>query len=259
MKAITNFVNSEMVLFTGGVSLLIQNLTHELMNQKIEGRLLLEQVYQIGVRSIPLIFITALSTGMVMTLQFGISLAKFGGAPYVPKIISLSIAREMGPVFTSLMIAARVGAGIASEIGSMVVTQQVDAMKALGTSPISKIVIPRVLGCLIALPLLAALANLIGISGAMIVGVNELKLDPEFFILKVVSTIRMKDFISGFAKTFFFAGFISITSCYFGLNVKEGAKEVGSATTKAVVFSSILVLAGDYFLTKLFWIIEKFI
>jgi phospholipid/cholesterol/gamma-HCH transport system permease protein len=256
MSSLSPLLASEFILYVGGSFLLLRQLIKELSFKSIDLKLLTEQIYQIGVRSLPLIAITALSTGMVMTLQFGISLAKFGGAPYVPKIISLSVVREMGPVFTSLMIAARVGAGFASEIGSMVVTQQIDAIRALGTSPIKKIVIPRVLGCIIALPILAALANIIGILGAMLVSVNELNLDSQFFILKVTSTVRLADFISGFSKTFFFAAMISVTSCYFGLNVKEGAKEVGSATTKAVVFSSILVLVGDYFLTKLFWIIE---
>jgi phospholipid/cholesterol/gamma-HCH transport system permease protein len=156
------------------------------------------------------------------------------------------------------MVAARVGAGIASEIGSMMVTQQIDAMRALGTSPIKKIVIPRVLACMITVPLLAVMANVVGILGALLVGVMELKLDAQFFMLKV-ATLTHADFAAGFAKTFFFAAFISITSCYMGMNVQEGTKGVGTATTKAVVASSIMVLIGDYFLTRFFWIIERWI
>lgn len=245
----------DLIYFFGGLALLFRSFVSELIRNKVERRLLLDQLYHLGATSFPLIFITALSTGMVMTLQFGIGLAKFGGQPYVPKIVSLSILREMGPVFTSLMIAARAGAGMASEIGSMVVTQQVDAMRALGTSPISKIVVPRVLALLIGLPLLAALANIIGIFGSMVVAVTELRLDPDFFLLKVSTTILLDDLFSGIGKTFFFALFISITSCYYGLNVKEGTKEVGIATTKAVVTSSIFVLVGDFVLTKLFLVL----
>lgn len=241
--------------FVGGVGLLFKNFCSEIYRNKIEKNLLWEQLYQLGATSVPLILITALSTGMVMTLQFGIGLAKFGGQPYVPKIVSLSILREMGPVFTSLMIAARAGAGMASEIGSMVVTQQVDAMRALGTSPMSKIVVPRVLALLIGLPLLAVLANIVGVFGSMLVAVAELNLEPEFFLLKVSTTLRLDDLFSGIGKTVFFALFISITSCYYGLNVKEGTKEVGIATTKAVVTSSILVLVGDFILTKVFFIL----
>lgn len=245
----------DFLLFVGGCGALSKQVVSELWRGPFEWRLFLEQVFQIGSRSMPLVLITALSTGMVMTLQFGIGLAKFGGAPYVPKIVSLSILREMGPVFTSLMIAARVGAGMASEIGSMVVTQQIDAIRALGTSPIRKIVIPRVLGTLLCLPFLAAMANIIGVTGSMIVGVTELGLDPNFFILKVMTTLIIGDLFSGLGKCMFFAIFISISACYFGLNVKEGTKEVGLATTKAVVVSSIMVLVGDFFLTKLFYIL----
>jgi len=160
-------------------------------------------------------------------------------------------------VFTALMVAARVSAGIASEVGSMAVTQQIDAIRAMGTSPIQKIVIPRVLGCLIAVPILVGVANLLGFLGALLIGTFELKLDPSFFILKSLTDLSLSDYLAGFGKSFFFALFISIPSCYFGLNVKEGTKGVGISTTKAVVVSSILILVGDFFLTKLFWLVEK--
>lgn len=243
--------------FCGGIGILTSQVLRDTFSGKIYWRLLSEQILQIGYRSMPLIVITAASTGMVMSLQFGLGLEKFGGKLYVPKLVATTILREMGPVFTSLMLAARVGAGIASEIGSMVVTQQIDAIRALGTSPIKRIVVPRVLACLIALPILVALANVIGNLGGLMVGATELNLDPSFYYLKVLSTSTMEDYLSGFCKTFFFALFISIPACYFGLNVKNGTKEVGIATTKAVVFSSIMILAGDFFLSKLFWMIIK--
>jgi len=245
------------IFFIGGLGFLTRQFMSDTLKGKIEFRLLVDQIYHIGSRSTPLIVITAISIGMVMTLQFGIGLEKFGGQPYVPKIVALSILREMGPVFTSLMIAARVGAGIASEVGSMVVTQQVDAMRALGTSPIQKIVIPRVLATLLTLPILATLANIVGVAGALIVGVTELKLDSEFFLLKVLTTIKLSDYITGFGKTVVFSLIISLVACHYGLNVKEGTKEVGIVTTKSVVTTSILILVGDFFLTKFFWVIEK--
>ncbi len=246
------------VLFLGGVGLMLQDLIRSLIRFKLERKLLIEQIYQIGVKSFPLVFVTAASTGMVMTLQFGIGLEKFGGKPYVPKIVSLSLLRELGPVFTGLMMAARVGAGIASEIGSMMVTQQIDAIRALGTSPMQKIIIPRVLASLIALPLLTAIANVIGILGAMLVGYAELGVDPQFFLIKVYEN-DLVDFISGFYKTMFFGLFISVTACFYGMNVDEGTRGVGIATTKSVVASSVLILIGDYFLTRLSWIVEKLI
>ncbi|NUN05449.1 MAG: ABC transporter permease [Bdellovibrio sp.] len=249
----------EILLFIGGVGLLFRDVVRELFKGRFYWRLVSEQIYQIGMRSLPLIVITAMSIGMVMSLQFGLGLEKFGGKLYVPKLLAVTILREMGPVFTSLMLAARVGAGIASEIGSMVVTQQVDAIRALGTSPIKKIVIPRVLACLITLPMLVTLANIVGNLGGLIVGALELNLDPNFYLLKIMSTSSIQDYLSGFGKSFFFALFIAVPSCYFGLNVKNGTKEVGIATTKAVVTSSILIVVGDFFLSKLFWIFEKMI
>lgn len=247
----------EYIQFAGSLWLLLIKVVQDTFRGKFYWKLLADQIYHIGWRSLPLIIITAASTGMVMSLQFGLGLEKFGGKLYVPKLVAITILREMGPVFTSLMLAARVGAGITSEIGSMVVTQQIDAIRALGTSPIKRIVIPRVLGCLIALPILASLANIIGNAGALIIGATELNLDPQFYFLKVTSADHFLDYLSGFGKTFFFALFIAIPACYFGLNVKNGTKEVGVATTKSVVVASIFILVGDFFLTKLFWFLEK--
>lgn len=249
----------EIIRFLGGTGLLFKDVVREIVKGKFYWKLLIEQIYHIGLRSLPLVIITAMSTGMVMSLQFGMGLEKFGGKLYVPKLVAVTILREMGPMFTSLMLAARVGAGIASEIGSMVVTQQIDAIRALGTSPIKKIVIPRVLACLITLPILATVANIVGNAGGLIIGATELNLDPNFYLLKVMSTSNIVDYLSGFGKTFFFALFIAIPACYFGLTVQNGTKEVGIATTKAVVVASIMILVGDFFLSKLFWIVEKMI
>src|ERR1700692_3302540 len=204
----------EFLQLCGGIGLLMSQVVRETFTGKIYWRLLSEQILQIGYRSMPLVIVTAASTGMVMSLQYGMGLEKFGGKLYVPKLVATTILREMGPVFTSLMLAARVGAGIASEIGSMVVTQQIDAVRALGTSPIKRIVIPRVLACLIALPILVAFPNVIGNLGGLIVGATELNLDPNFYYLKVMATATIEDYLSGFCKTFFFAIFISVPACY---------------------------------------------
>lgn len=245
--------------FLGGIALLMKDCFQEGFAKPFYWKLLIEQIYQIGVRSFPLILVTSGTIGMVMSLQFGFGLEKFGGKPYVPRLVASTIFREIGPMFTSLMLAARVGAGMASEIGSMVVTQQVDAIRALGTSPIKKIVLPRILACLIIVPLLAAIANVVGNAGGLLIGVNELGLDPQFYYRRILDTANIKDYLSGFGKTFFFALFISVPSCYFGLTVKNGTQEVGMATRKAVVTSSLLILVGDFFLAKVFWIIEKWL
>lgn len=249
----------EQLYFLGGITLLMRDCIREGFKRPFYGNLLIEQIYQIGVRSFPLILVTSGTIGMVMALQFGFGLEKFGGKPYVPRLVASTIFREIGPMFTSLMLAARVGAGMASEIGSMVVTQQIDAIRALGTSPIKKIVLPRILACLIILPLLAAMANVIGNAGGWLIGVSELGLDPQFYYRRILDTANIRDYLSGFGKTFFFALFIAVPSCYFGLNVKNGTQEVGMATRKAVVTSSLLILLGDFFLAKLFWILEKWL
>ena len=246
----------ELLDTVGGNALLSQQICREMFQRPLYFDLWVIQMQNIGVRSLPLTVVVAISVGMVMALQFGIGLEKFGGTLYIPKIVSVSIIRELGPVFASLMFAARVGAGITSEVASMVVTQQVDAIRALGTSPIKKIVIPRVMACILTLPLLCVFANTIGVLGGMMVGAMDLGLDSGFYYQKIRSSVTLADYFSGLGKSFFFALFVAIPSCYFGLNVTKGTRGVGLATTKAVVVSSILILAGDYFLTKLFWIFE---
>lgn len=245
----------EFIKYLGGVFLLSKLVIKSTFSRPFYFRLFVDQIYQVGIRSMSLAFAAAFCTGMVMALQFGLGLEKFGGKLYVPKIVSLSLVRELGPVFTSLMVAGRVGAGIASEIASMAVTQQIDAIKALGTSPIRKIVVPRILALFLGLPLLTVMANTVGIFGAMIVCRYELGLETSFFIQKVMSTVKLTDYMVGIGKTVFFALFIGFSACYFGLNVKGGTRGVGLVTTKAVVTSSILIVIGDFFLTKLFWVI----
>ncbi len=242
----------ELGLFSGQVF-------KKFFTQKLDVKKVVEQIERIGYLSMPLVVITALSTGMVMALQFGLGLEKFGAKLYVPKLVASCVLREMGPVFTSLMLAARVSAGIASEIGSMVVTQQIDAMRALSASPYQKIIIPRVLGCLICIPLLVAITNFIANLGGMWVGVSDLNLDHIYYFQKVISTVVVKDFMVGIIKSVFFALFIGIPACYFGMGVQNGTQEVGRATTNAVVCSSIMILTGDFFLTKLFWMVEKWL
>ncbi len=245
--------------FLGGVYFLTKDFCSEIRTKPFYPFLVIEQMYQIGIRSLSLVCATALSTGMVMALQFGFGLERFGGKYYVPKVVALSLIRELGPVFTSLMLAGRIGAGITAEIGSMNVTQQIDAIRALGTSPVKKIVIPRVLACLLVLPMLTVIANFIGIFGSLIIGVTELGLDPYFYYQKVVYAITITDFIVGVTKTLFFAFFISVVGCYYGLRTKGGTQGVGIATTKSVVTSSILIVISDFFLTKLFWMVEKWL
>ena len=226
----------------------------ELATPPFYFRLLTEQVYRLGVKSILLVAVTGLATGSVMALQFGYGLTKFGGKLYVPKLVALAVLREMGPVFTSLLLAGRIGSGIASEVASMRVTQQIDAIRALGTSPIKRIVIPRLLASLIALPVLTLFADFIGLFGAMAVAYFELNINPDFFIAKTIETLTMADLLTGMAKTMVFAFFISVAACWKGLNTEKGTQGVGNTTTWVVVVSSIFIMISDFFLTKFFLI-----
>jgi phospholipid/cholesterol/gamma-HCH transport system permease protein len=193
-----------------------------------------------------------------MALQFGYGLAKFGGKLYVPKIVALAIAREMGPVFTSLLVAGRIGSGIASEVASMNVTQQIDAMRALGTSPVKRVVIPRLLAAMIALPILTLFADFIGLFGAMLVAKSELGISTEFFLSKSVETLRMTDLLTGMIKTMVFAYFIAVSACWKALNTTGGTQGVGVSTTWVVVASSIFIMVADFFLTKFFIITQVY-
>jgi phospholipid/cholesterol/gamma-HCH transport system permease protein len=238
--------------FAGGFGLLCWQTIVELFQRPFYFRLVLDQLYYIGIRSFSLVLVSGLATGSVMALQFGYGLARFGGKLYVPKIVALTILREMGPVFTSLLVSGRIGSGIASEVASMKVTQQIDAMRALGTSPIKRIVIPRLVACMIALPLLTLFADYIGLIGAMGICAKELSINTEFFVTKTIETLRMYDFLTGMAKTIVFAFFIAITACWKGLNTEGGTRGVGESTTWVVVTSSIFIMISDVFMTKFF-------
>jgi phospholipid/cholesterol/gamma-HCH transport system permease protein len=214
--------------------------------------LLMAQLHHLGVRSLSITNITALFTGMVLALQTAHTLGIYGAKLLIGDAVSISIVRELGPVLTSLLVAGRVGAGITAEIGSMAVTEQVDAIRALGASPVKKLVVPKVLATLIMLPLLTILADFIGIFGGLIISVKDLNQTSQYYIQHVISALTFDDIFSGVGKTFFFAAFISIVGCYNGLHASGGADGVGRATTTTVVVASILILISNFFLTKLF-------
>jgi len=256
------FENSWVILmefleFLGGSANLLYASILALFRRPFYFRLLVEQCFVLGVKSSSIVFITAMSTGMVMSLQFGFGLERFGGKLYVPKVVGLSIMRELGPVLSCLMIAARVGAGIAAELGSMNVTQQIDAIRALGTDPLKRLVIPRLLALLIMTPLLTVFADLVGIFGGMFISNAELFIHPDFYYHEAILSLKTSDFLVGIMKTAFFGLLIALTGCYYGLKTEGGTQGVGQATTKSVVTSSLLIVVSDFVMTKLFWIFER--
>lgn len=238
--------------FYGGSARLVGQMISEGFRRPYYLGLIVEQIYYIGIQSFSLVIVTGLATGSVMALQFGYGLQRFGGTLYVPKIVALSILREMGPVFTSLLVAGRIGSGIASEVASMKVTQQIDAVRALGTSPIKRIVIPRVVAALIALPILTLFADYVGLFGALTICAKELSINPQYFISKSIDALRIVDLVTGLLKTVVYALIISVTACWKGLNTEGGTQGVGETTTWVVVTASISIMVADFFLSKLF-------
>ena len=216
--------------------------------------LAVEQFFLLVVRSAPLVFVTALSTGAVMALQFGYGMERFGGKLYVPVIVSISFVRVLGPVFTCLMLAGRAGAGIAAELGSMQASQQVDAIRALGSDPIKKLVVPRVLVLTVGAPLLTLLADVLGILGGMIVSTTSLGISSSLYIQKAYAALSLSDIVVGTGKTVIFGMLIAFIGCFNGLRTKEGTVGIGIATTQAVVMGSIVIMVGDVLITKLSYV-----
>jgi phospholipid/cholesterol/gamma-HCH transport system permease protein len=212
----------------------------------------LRQMDELGVKSVSITGLTAFVTGGVLALQTAYSLAAFGGKLFIGRVVSLSLVRELGPVLTALMVGGRVGSGITAELGSMTVTEQVDALRAMAVSPVRKLVAPRILSTVLMMPILTALADVLGILGGLLVAVVELRMTAQDYLSSIWNTLQISDIMSGLGKTFFFGLEIAAIGCYNGLNVEGGATAVGTATTRTVVIASICVLVSDFFLTKLF-------
>jgi phospholipid/cholesterol/gamma-HCH transport system permease protein len=218
----------------------------------IERALLIHQFDAVGVRSISIVVITSAFIGMVLALQTAYSLADFGGKLFVGKVVSLSLVRELAPVLMSLMVGGRVGAGMAAEIGTMRVTEQIDALRALATNPVRKLVVPRVIATTLMFPLLTILSNALGILGGMLIAVANLHVSANYYMRSVIESVAYNDLASGIGKTFFFGFAVGLIACYNGLKTEGGANGVGRATTMTVVSGAITVLIMDFFLTKLF-------
>ena len=235
----------------GGVAWMTRDMIRA-SREKWETSELLRQMDALGVQSISITNLTALFTGMVLALQTASALSQFGGKLFVGRVVVLSITRELGPSLTALMVAARVGAGITAELGTMAVTEQVDALRALGASPARKLVLPRVLAVTLMLPVLTLLADFIGMVGGLFIAVVDLRIGASFYLSTVSQSVHVNDILHGLFKTPFFGFEIGIIGCYNGLNATGGADGVGRATTVAVVIAAIVVLMSDFFLTKLF-------
>jgi phospholipid/cholesterol/gamma-HCH transport system permease protein len=212
---------------------------------------IIEQFDAVGVGSLTVVLLTGMFTGMVLALVSAITLDQFGARSMVGRLVSASMVKELGPVLTGLMVAGRVGSGIAAELGSMMVTEQIAALRALGTDPIRKLVLPRILAGLLMVPLLTVVSGGVGMVGAWIVTVTQLKVPSSVYWNSVVLGLYIQDVWMGLIKPFFIGFAIASIGCHVGLRTSGGTQGVGRSTTNAVVASSVAVIAVDFFVTKL--------
>jgi phospholipid/cholesterol/gamma-HCH transport system permease protein len=214
-----------------------------------QGREILKQMEEIGVRSFPVVIITAAFTGMVLALQSFTGFKRFGAESMVGTVVALSVTRELGPVLTGLMVSGRVGSAMAAELGTMRVTEQIDALYTLATNPVKYLIVPRFLTAMIMLPILVVFANIIGIFGGYLVSVHILGANPTLYLRRTWDFLELNDLYSGLLKAVIFGMIIATVSCYEGFTAQGGAEGVGRATTKAVVHSSLTILISNYFIT----------
>jgi len=216
-------------------------------------RLLVRQMIEIGYYSLPVVGLTAIFTGMVLALQSYTGFARFSAESAIPNVVIVSITRELGPVLAGLMVAGRVGAAMAAELGTMRVTEQIDALNTLATNPFKYLVVPRLIAGFAMLPLLVLVADIIGVFGGYLVSVHKLGFNPATYLKNTIDFMEVQDVVSGLVKAAAFGFIITLMGCYHGYHSKGGAQGVGQATTNAVVTASILILCSNYFITELFF------
>jgi phospholipid/cholesterol/gamma-HCH transport system permease protein len=234
----------------GGAALMIKSTVFWLFRSKLELNETIKQSVKIGVDSMTVTALTSFFTGMVLALQMGQSTKNLFNEPiFVGTMVAFSILKELGPVLTSIVVAGRAGAVVTAEIGTMRVTEQIDALYTLGTNPTRHLLVPRYIAFLITLPLLTVFADFIGVLGGCIVGYVKLGVPSAVYFDDIFTFLGIEDFLHGFLKTYVFAFMIATVSCYKGLTTKGGAEGVGRSTTEAVVISMVLVMVLDYFIT----------
>lgn len=243
-----NFVNS-----IGSMSILFMQTIywtfHNLKNASFSTKNLFDQMSRIGVDSLLMVAITGISTGAVLVVQIGYQFAQMGAQSYVGGVVSLAMARELAPILTAIVVAGRVGSAIAAEIGTMKITEQIDALETMATNPVDYLVVPRFWGCTIMLFMLTIFTNVVGMIGGSIVAVNQIGLTLISFRDSILQMLQIQDLMGGLVKATVFGGIIAIIGCYKGFTTEGGAEGVGESTTSAVVVSIMIILAVNYFLT----------
>ena len=237
----------------GKISLFVISTFTHIIRPPFYWRELLSSIFNIGYLSLPVVGLTALFTGAALALQIYSGGARFNAESVVPSIVAIGMVRELGPVLGGLMVAGRVSASIAAEIGTMKVTEQIDALTTLSTNPMKYLTVPRVLAATLSLPILVAIGDIIGIMGGYLVAINRLDFNSATYLNNTVSFLEGDDIISGLIKASVFGFIVAIMGCFHGMNSDRGAQGVGKATTNAVVSASVLILTTNYLLTELFF------
>jgi phospholipid/cholesterol/gamma-HCH transport system permease protein len=237
----------------GDITLFALDGLSQIIRPPFYARMFLRAFIDIGFFSLPVVALTAIFTGMVLALQASTGLSRFSAQSAIASLVVLSVTRELGPVLAGLMVSGRVGAAMAAELGTMRVTDQIDALTTLSTSPMKYLVAPRLLAGVLALPLLVLVADSLGVLGGFIIGTLKLGFNPGTYLANTVQFMNTQDVISGLVKAAVFGVLIVLMGCYHGYRSRGGAQGVGAATTSAVVSASVLILAFDYVLTELFF------
>jgi len=241
------------VAWYGGLALLSGQVARNLALPPSYLELVARQIDVIGVRSTAVALIAALFTGMVLALQTAVNMARFGAENYVGPVVALSILRELGPVLTAILVGGKVASGITAELGSMQVTEQIDALRSLGVNYLKKLVVPRILAALLVFPLVTILADAVGLIGGMLVVVFERDVDAYLYWNTIAYWVVIRDFVTGIAKSVVFGGLVTLIGCYNGLETSGGTEGLGRSTTDTVVQVAMAVIISDFFLTKLFF------
>ncbi|MFH1459524.1 MAG: ABC transporter permease [Candidatus Omnitrophota bacterium] len=244
-----------LIEYVGGLALLFFQTIFWAFSRPFKRKPVIEQMSKTGVDSFLIVFLTAFFTGIVLAFQTAYTMKQMSAEIYIASLVSLSMTRELGPVLTALVVAARVGASITAEVGTMKVTEQIDALETLATNPIKYLVVPRYLALSIMLPILTIYADFVGILGGFIVGVSKLHISPYLYMKKTFDSLVFKDVFTGLLKSLIFAAVISLVACYEGMRTRGGAEGVGKSTTLSVVTSCVLVIALDCFFTAVFYFI----
>ena len=240
------------VVWYGGVGLLTQQVFRSLALPPKYFRLIVQEIEVMGVRSLGVAMTAAIFTGMVFTIQSAVNMGRFGAESYVGPVAALAILRELGPVLTAILVGGKVASGITAELGSMMVTEQIDALRTLGVNYIKRLVVPRVLAALVVFPLLTVLADAVGVLGGMLIMFLERGADMYGYWNITTYWVVPKDFLTGVGKSVFFGVIVTLIGCYNGLSTEGGTEGLGRATTATVVHVTMGVIVSDFFITKLF-------